>query len=84
MCEVKKKIGTLLSEDLFYEAKKVALSEKKTLSQLLEDALRIYLLTGETDRRKSRKHVVQDTRGVMSVSRKVLTDVMEEEGVYDV
>lgn len=80
---MKKKIGTLLDEELFFEAKKVALSEKKPLSRLLEDALKIYLLTVEIDKGKYRENIVQDTRGVMRVSKKVLKAVMEEEGPYN-
>ena len=42
---MKKKIGTILDEKLFFKAKQVALSYNQSLSQLLENALKMYLLT---------------------------------------
>ena len=64
---MKKKVGTLLEEELFFEAKKAALLEKKPLSQLLEDALKIYLLTVGTGKGKLQNDIVADTRGIMKV-----------------
>jgi hypothetical protein len=40
---MKKKIGTILDEDILFAAKHMALSQKKTLSEFLEDAIRTYL-----------------------------------------
>jgi len=37
---VKKKIGTMLDEDLIFRAKQLALSERQALNQLLENAPR--------------------------------------------
>ena len=80
---MKKKVGTLLDESLIYQAKKVAVSKKQPLSQLLEDALRMYLLSMESKTRFGRKHVSQSTRGSLSISPSVLKKIMEEEGVYE-
>ena len=80
---MKKKVGTLLDESLIYQAKKVAVSKKQPLSQLLEDALRMYLLTLEKKTRLGSKHVSKRTRGSLSISPSVLKKIMEEEGVYE-
>jgi hypothetical protein len=37
----------LLEEDLIFDAKRLALSQKQPFSKVLEDALRMYLLTME-------------------------------------
>jgi len=80
---MKKKVGTMLDESLIYEAKKVAVSRKQPLSQLLEDALRMYLLSMDSKTKLGRKNVSQSTRGSMSISPSVLKTIMEEEGVYE-
>jgi len=80
---MKKKIGTLLEEDLIFDAKQVALSQKQPFSKVLEDALRMYLLTMERKTRSKRKNISLSSHGAMSVSPSVLKSIMEEEGVYE-
>jgi len=80
---MKKKIGTLLEEDLIFDAKRVALSQKQPLSKVLEDALRMYLLTMERKTRLKRKNISLSSHGAMSISPSVLKSIMEEEGVYE-
>jgi hypothetical protein len=80
---LKKKVGTVIDEELMLKAKQVALSQKQSLSQLLEDALRTYLLKLEKDKGERQKDVSKKTKGVMKVSPEVLSAVMEEEGIYD-
>lgn len=77
---MKKKVGTVLDEEILFEAKQVALIQKKPLNQLIEDALKMYL---EKDKGKKQKSVVQNTRGIMKISKNVLKAVMEEEGIYE-
>lgn len=81
---MKKKIGTMLDEDLFFRAKEAALSEHQALSQLLENALKMYLNALE---RKKKNGAYQDvakrTKGAMKISPTSLRAVMEEKGVYE-
>lgn len=78
---MKKKVGTILDEELLWEAKKTAIREKKSLSHLLEDALKGYLKKSEKDKRS--KGIVKRTRGIMKLRPRDLKIIMEEEGVYD-
>ena len=80
---MKKKIGTLLDEDLILRAKQVAVSERQALSKLLENALKMYLESIEKKKRPGRKDVAETTRGAMSISPVALKAIMEEEGVYE-
>lgn len=80
---MKKKVGTIIDEELMFKAKQIALSQRQSLSQLLEDALRIYLLTVEKRKTKKGKEISERTRGAMKVSPSVLKVIMEEEGVYE-
>ena len=80
---MKKKVGTILDEKLLLKVKQVALSQEQTLSQLLEDALNIYLLTIDKNKERKNKNITQSTRGAMKISRTALKTVMEEEGVYE-
>lgn len=80
---MKKKIGTMLDESLVFRAKQVAVLNKQPLSQLLEEALRMYLLSIDRKTRSGRKHVSQSTHGSMSISPSGLKAIMEEEGVYE-
>ena len=80
---MKKKIGTLLEEDLIFDAKQVALSQKQPFSKVLEDALRMYLLTMERKTRSKRKNISLSSYGAMSMSPSVLKSIMKEEGVYE-
>ncbi|MDP3296264.1 MAG: hypothetical protein A2W05_02655 [Candidatus Schekmanbacteria bacterium RBG_16_38_10] len=80
---MKKKVGTILDEDLLFRAKKTALVKRKSLSQILEDALKAYLNTTEKAIGEKRGSVAQGTQGAMKISRHMLKAVMEEEGVYE-
>ncbi len=80
---MKKKIGTMLDEDLIFRAKQVAISQRQALSQLLENALRMYLESIEKKPDAARKEVSETTRGAMSISPVALKAIMEEEGVYE-
>lgn len=80
---MKKKLGTILDEELIFKAKQIALSQEQSLSQLLEDALRMYLLTLERKKKERQKNISQSTHGTMKVSQTVLKAIMEEEGVYE-
>lgn len=80
---MKKKIGTMLDEDLIYRAKRVALSKRQALSQLLENAIKMYLESVEKERGADHQDVSEKTRGVMNISATTLKTIMEEEGVYE-
>ncbi|RLC26439.1 MAG: hypothetical protein DRH37_11670 [Deltaproteobacteria bacterium] len=80
---MKKKIGTMLDEDLIFRAKQAALSERQALNQLLENALRMYLDSLEKKKNAGRNGVSEMTRGAMSISPAALKAIMEEEGVYE-
>jgi len=80
---MKKKIGTLLEEDLIFDAKQLALSQKQPFSKVLEDALRMYLLTMERKTGLKRKNISLSSHGAMNISPSVLKSIMEEEGVYE-
>lgn len=76
---MKKKVGAILDEELVFKAKQVALSHGQSLSQILEDALKMYLLTVDRRKLERQKDISQITRGAMRVPQSVLKAVMEEE-----
>jgi len=80
---MKKKIGTMLDENLIFRAKQVALSERQALNHLLENALKMYLDSIEKEKNAGYKDVSGKTRGAMSISPTALKTIMEEEGVYE-
>jgi hypothetical protein len=80
---VKKKIGTMLDEDLIFRAKQLALSQRQALNQLLENALKMYLDSIEKKKNAGRNDVSEMTRGAMNISPAALKAIMEEEGVYE-
>jgi hypothetical protein len=80
---MKKKIGTVLNEDLIFRAKQVALSERQALSQLLENALKMYLESVEKKKHAGCNNVSETTRGAMKISPAKLAAIMEEDGVYE-
>ena len=80
---MKKKIGTMLDEDLIFRAKQLALSERQALNQLLENALKMYLDSMEKKKNAGRNDVSEMTRGAMDISPATLKAIMEEEGVYE-
>lgn len=78
---MKKKIGTVLDETLVLKVKQVALAKKRNFSQILEEALRNYF--AQIERREKDKRIALITKGSMRISKKVLKQIMEEEGVYE-
>lgn len=79
----KRKVGTVLDEELLWRAKQAAVREKKTLSLLLEEALEAHLSRLEGSGAERRKGLVQETRGVFKVDKKLLEAVLAEEGLYE-
>ena len=80
---MKKKIGTILDESLIFKAKQIALSQNQSLSQVFENALKMYLLTIEINKEKRKGNITKSTHGIMQVQKSVLKTIMEEEGVYE-
>ena len=80
---MKRKIGTILEEDLVYKAKQAALSQKQSLSQLLEDALKNYLSSIEGNRGKKQRKISQITFGAMKIPHKAIKTILKESGVYE-
>lgn len=80
---MKRKVGTVLEEELLWRAKRAAVREKKTLSLLLEEALEAHLARLEEPGAERRRSLVQETRGVFKVDRKLLKAVMAEEGFHE-
>jgi hypothetical protein len=80
---LKKKVGTVIDEELIFKAKQKALSINIPLSQVLEDALKMYLITVDKKAVKGERNISQETKGVMKISRAELKAVMEEEGIYE-
>jgi hypothetical protein len=80
---MKIKVGTILDEDLLFQVKKAAVIQRKSLSKLLEDALKTYLNIMEKKIKERQNNVAQSTSGAMSISNKMLKVIMEEEGVYE-
>lgn len=79
---MKKKIGTIIDEDLLWEAKKLALDQKRPLSQLLEDALRAYI---EQSKQKNKGgSIVLQTKGMFKLPRDVVEAILEEEGPFEI
>jgi hypothetical protein len=78
---LKRKIGTIVDEDLIFMAKEIALAQKRPLNLLIEEALKTYLKNIEEPKR--RKMIVESTKGVMKVSKETLKKIMEEEGIYE-
>jgi len=78
---MKKKVGTILEEDLIIAAKKMALSRKITLSQLFEEALRNFI---KLDEKKVKKRMVsKHTKGTMEISPQLLKQILEEDNFYE-
>lgn len=80
---MKKKIGTVIDEELIFKAKQRALTGNMPLSRVLEVALKSYLVTADNKTAKGKKNIVQETKGSMKTSRASLKAVMEEQGVYE-
>ena len=80
---MKKKIGTLLDEELIFKAKQAALSEHQALSHLLTNALKMYLQSLEKKKDMVQKDVCATSRGAMKLSIKTLKAILKEEKVYE-
>ncbi|MEW6116435.1 MAG: hypothetical protein AB1553_05995 [Nitrospirota bacterium] len=80
---MKKKIGTILEEDLIFKAKRIALSQKKSLNSLFEDALVTYFKVLEESGKRKEKNIVRSTRGVMKIQKSTLGKILEEEEFYE-
>ena len=76
---MRRKVGTVLREELLWKAKRAAVREKKTLSFLLEEALQEYLARLEGRVPARGKSLVAETRGAFKLSKKLLEAVMAEE-----
>lgn len=79
---MKRKVGTVLEKELFSRAKRAAVREKKTLSLLLEEALREHLARLEGRASVRGKSLVEETRAVLKVHKKLLGAVLAEEGFH--
>ena len=80
---MKKKLGTMLDEDLIFRAKEAALAQRQALSQVLENALKMYLDSFEKRKNARGRYVCEKTRASMKISPIALKAIMEEEGVYE-
>ncbi len=74
---MKKKIGTILEENLIIAAKRQALSESISLSELFERALKKYLRYFEHENKKG--VISRESTGSMKVSKDIVKQVMSEE-----
>ena len=74
---MKKKVGTILDEDLLLAAKRRALSEKRSFNQLFEEALKRYL--DSFKKKDNDSSVSKSSKGSMGISLDDLKQVMEEE-----
>jgi len=81
---MKKKLGTILDEDLVYKAKKVALIQKRSLSDVLENALKMYLLATKRENAAAKEKVSEKTSGALKISPDLLKTIMEEEDFYEI
>ncbi len=80
---MKKKIGTMLDEDLIFKAKQAALAEGLALSHFLSNALTTYLRSLERDNIRMRKNVCSGTRGALSLPLKTLKLLMQEHSPHE-
>ena len=80
---MKKKIGTMLDEELIFKAKQAALLEDQALSHFLTNALKMYLHSLEKKKDIVQNDVCATTRGVMKLSINTLKVILEEEKVYE-
>ena len=79
---MKKKIGTVMEDSILWEAKKVALEKKETLSQIFEEAMELYL--ENIKKQKKKMGIAAKTFGMFKLTPEEFEEVMNEPGVYDV
>lgn len=70
---VRKKVGTVLDDELLQQVKLRAARDNVRLSQVIEEALRLYL------QRKQMTGQVARSRGVLRASPEAVRAIMEEE-----
>ena len=80
---MRKKVGTILDEELIFQAKKIALAQRVSLNQVLENALKSYLPAADKKLSKGKKNIAQATHGIMKISPVLLKAIMEEEDLYE-
>jgi predicted transcriptional regulator len=73
--KIKKKIGTVLDEELYRALKLYAASQNKPISEVIEEALSQYL-------RREKRGVVEETYGTIKIDQEVLEEILEED-YYD-
>lgn len=73
---MKKKIGTVIDEELLRQAKLVAARDDVQLAQVFEDALRLYL------RRARTASHVNRSRGALQAPPEVVRTILEEENGF--
>ena len=78
---MKEKIGTIVDENLVKLARRIAVTQNLTLSQLFEEALRKYLNLFEEENK--RNNITYQTKGAMKISPELLKDVMAEDSHYE-
>lgn len=80
---MRKKVGTVLDEELLWTAKQAAARQKKSLSALLEQALRDHLAGQQNTGNLHERNLVANTRGTMSISTQELRAVLREKMFYE-
>ena len=79
---MKKKIGTIIDEEILTAAKKVAISKRQPLNQFFEDALKMYISISDKQRNQNQK-ICERTKGSLSISTAELKKIMQEESFYE-
>jgi predicted transcriptional regulator len=74
VAEMRRKVGTVLDEEVLRAAKVLAARENRRLSEVIEEALREYL-----KRRELKKGVVRRSRGALSAPRELVQEILAEE-----
>lgn len=78
---MKKKIGTVMEDNLLYGLKKAALESGETMSQVIERALEGYLKGRKRDGRSA--GIVRSTFGLIKLSAEDVREAMNEPGLFD-
>lgn len=79
---MRKKVGTILPEELLVKARLLAVKEGKRLNQLLEEALREYL--AKREERGSTRSIVEETKGALKADEKLVAAILQEEPFYGI
>lgn len=77
---MKRKIGTVLDEDLVRRAKILAAGEGKPLQRILEEALQEYL---ESRSRPKKARVVASTWGTIKADEALVCAILEEKSALE-